>query len=102
MQLQHDIIKRRGISSALTTSNTELPVTLYNYQKPLTNIRKSSTPDAAQVLYAPLKRTLVFLAWNSPPLDLSRIPIIVITINIIVIIIIIIIMIIIQLLGLDK
>ena len=93
------IIKCRGISSALTTSNNELPVTLYNYQKPLTNIRKSSTPDAAQVLYAPLKRPLVFLAWNSAPLNLSRIPIIVITINIIVIIIIIIIM---QLLGLDK
>ena len=94
------IIKCRGISSALTTSNNELPVTLYNYQKPLTNIRKSSTPDAAQVLYAPLKRPLVFLAWNSAPLNLSRIPIIVITINIIVIIILIII--IMQLLGLDK
>ena len=94
------ITKSRGISSALTTSNNELPVTLYNYQKPLTNIRKSSTPDAAQVLYAPLKRPLVFLAWNSAPLNLSRIPIIVITINIIVIIIIIII--IMQLLGLDK
>ena len=49
------MIKCRGISTTPTTTNTKLPVTLYNGQKPLTNITKISTSDAAWVLYAPLK-----------------------------------------------
>ena len=46
------IIKCRGRPRILTTTNPELPVTLYNGRKPLTNVTKSSTSDAAWVLYA--------------------------------------------------
>ena len=54
-------IKCRGRSRTLTTTNTELPVTLGNGQKPLTNISKSSPSDVAWILYAPLKRLIYHL-----------------------------------------
>ena len=43
-------VKRRSRSGTLTVIQTDLPVTLYNGQKPLTNIRKRSTLDAVWVL----------------------------------------------------
>ena len=48
------IIKCKNTSRTLTTTNTELLVTLYSGQKLLTNITKSSLSDAAWVLYAPM------------------------------------------------
>ena len=46
------IVKYTEISRTLSTTNAELPVTLYKGQKPLTNITKISTSDAAWDLYA--------------------------------------------------
>ena len=43
-------VKCRSRSGTLTVIQTDLPVTLYNGQKPLTNIRKRSTLDAVWVL----------------------------------------------------
>ena len=55
------IIKWRNTSTALTAPNTELSVT-YNSPK-AANITKSSTSNAAWVLYAPLKRLIHHLTW---------------------------------------
>ena len=52
------IIKCRGRYKTPTATNTELLVTLYNGRKPLTNIKKSSIPDAVRVLYTALKRLI--------------------------------------------
>ena len=52
------IVKYTEISRTLSTTNAELPVTLYNGQKPLTNITKISTSDAAWDLYASLNRII--------------------------------------------
>ena len=46
------IVKYTEISRTLSTTNAELPVTLYKGQKPLTNITKISTSHAAWELYA--------------------------------------------------
>ena len=45
------IIKCRGRYKNPTATNTVLLVTLYNGQKSLTNIKKSSMSDAVRVLY---------------------------------------------------
>ena len=55
------MIKWRNTSTALTAPNTELSVT-YNSPK-AANITKSSTSNAAWVLYAPLKRLIHHLTW---------------------------------------
>ena len=73
------IIKCRGRYKTPTATNTELLVTLYNGRKPLTNIKKSSIPDAVRVQYTALKRLIHHLtcrigihhaAWM-PCLELS-------------------------------
>ena len=73
------IIKCRGRYKTPTATNTELLVTLYNGWKPLTNIKKSSIPDAVRVQYTALKRLIHHLtcrigihhaAWM-PCLELS-------------------------------
>ena len=51
-------IKCRGRHTTPATTITELPVTLHNGRKPLSNIKKSSPSDAVRVLYAPLKRLI--------------------------------------------
>ena len=48
-------IKCRGRHKSSTTTNTELLLTSYNGQKPLSNIKKSSISDAVRVQYMPLK-----------------------------------------------
>ena len=66
------ITKCRDRYRTLTTTNTELPVTLHNGQKPLSNnIKKSSPSDAVTAVYTSLKRLIRH--WNFPPLDFSRI-----------------------------
>ena len=73
------ITKCRGRYKTPTATNTELLVTLYNGWKPLTNIKKSSIPDAVRVQYTALKRLIHHLtcrigihhaAWM-PCLELS-------------------------------
>ena len=49
------VIKYRGRNKTLTAINTELLMTLYNGQRPLTNIKNNSTSHAVGVLYTPLK-----------------------------------------------
>ena len=44
------IINCRGRYRTPTTTNTELPVTLHNDRKPLSNIKKSSPSDAVRAL----------------------------------------------------
>ena len=48
-------IKCRGRHKSSTTTNTELLLTSYNGQKPLSNIKKSSISDAVRVQYMPQK-----------------------------------------------
>ena len=57
------IAKCRGRYKTPTTTNMELFMALYNGQKFLTNIKKSSTSDAVRVLYRPLKRLIHHLTW---------------------------------------
>ena len=60
------IIKCWSRSGTLTTTNTNnvtIPVTLYNNQKRLTNMIKSSTSDTMWVLYASLKLLFHHLTW---------------------------------------
>ena len=52
------MIKCRGRYRTLTTTNTELLVTLHNGRKPLGNIKKSSPSDAVRALYTSLKRLI--------------------------------------------
>ena len=84
------IIKCRARYRTPTATNTELLVTLHNGWKFLSNIKKNSHSDAARALYMPLKQLVhhltwwigvEFLAWNSPPLDFSRITVTVILIK---------------------
>ena len=75
--------KCRGRSGTPTTTNTDLFVTLYNVQKLLTNITKSSILDIVLVLYVLLKRLihcLIGVWWvgvdhavRIPSLELSSI-----------------------------
>ena len=57
------IIKWRGRYRTPTAINTELPVTLHNVRRPLSNIKKSPTSDTGRALYMPLKRLIHRLAW---------------------------------------
>ena len=52
------ITKCRGRYKTPTATNAELLVALYNGRKPLTNIKKSSIPDAVRVLYTALKQLI--------------------------------------------
>ena len=52
------ITKCRGRYKTPTATNTELLEALYNGRKPLTNIKKSSIPDAVRVLYTALKQLI--------------------------------------------
>ena len=90
------VIKYRGRYRTSTTTNMELLVTLLNGQKPLSNMKKSSPSDTAaysslNVMNRGKTIPLEFFAWNSPPLDFSRISVTIILINITIMIIIVII-----------
>ena len=52
------ITKCRGRYKTPTATNTELLEALYNGRKPLTNIKKSSIPDAVRILYTALKQLI--------------------------------------------
>ena len=52
------IIKCSGRYRTPTATNTELLVTSHNGRRPLSNIKKSPTSDAARALYMPLKRLI--------------------------------------------
>ena len=52
------IIKCRARYRTPTATNTEFLVTKHNGRMPLSNIKKSSTSDAARALYMPLKRLI--------------------------------------------